>query len=664
MLGGTSYLLASDLLFDELNVRPLVYAGLTWVTLRYFQFVNGFVNQKGLKQVQIFSLSFLVYLIFFSILGLFSLSFPMVLVSLIGLVDFFWVSIYAFRQFLKLRTIYFIVLGFLSAVFYCLHLTKWGVQTPWFAYLADAGIGYIDTFRDAAVIKAWHEYRAITHGTHGLLFTPYHSLFAQFHAPFLGFTKGNAFLHLQYYTYIVGPTIFSYGILTLIDLLGHPIIRRYRLPAYFFFFTSISAAYYSLSQRSTMMATFIAIAVLPLLIVEWKNIRGSLVSWAILIVATVMMVYARAFHGLILLATIGPLVIQKGAMSKRFCAFIASLFGLVTFVLFYGSGKRNDGLYFDSVKHLWQGADLPIGQFLLGPPFIVLLVSLSVLWGTIWLRKFSRSKSASRLMRLMLFAVLGTILAALKARTLTDVAYLSIFMAWIIFYAVMTPELFECIAETVKRVIRLASPFGRRVSSMASFKLPFLLKQKATYGVLVIIILLGFDLSRLAEIKPLILNYFNAVVSLSGKSPKPCDSSTFFCDKYHRGTIESNVRSTWEFKMGSHAIEAAKKLNGVTSVYVPRDNKFWTSFPGDSYTGLYFMANFGMPMIFGLNSDNIGYGYPTVESAGGRLKALVEIGDERSLCESAQLVDVNNILVFDRESPEISSILECSKFVL
>ena len=51
--------------------------------------------------------------------------------------------------------------------------------------LAYGNIIVVDTMRDAAIAHAWSEYSSISHGIHGLLFEPYHALFAIFIDPLI-----------------------------------------------------------------------------------------------------------------------------------------------------------------------------------------------------------------------------------------------------------------------------------------------------------------------------------------------------------------------------------------------------------------------------------------------------------------------------------------------
>ena len=49
---------------------------------------------------------------------------------------------------------------------------------PWLSEISKAGLGYHDTFRDAAIVNIWSNYGLVSRGVHGLLKEPYHALFA------------------------------------------------------------------------------------------------------------------------------------------------------------------------------------------------------------------------------------------------------------------------------------------------------------------------------------------------------------------------------------------------------------------------------------------------------------------------------------------------------
>ena len=63
----------------------------------------------------------------------------------------------------------------------------------WLTDLAYANIVATDYLRDAAVAHAWSEYSSISHGIHGLLFEPYHMLFAIFIDPFMTYRNTASF---------------------------------------------------------------------------------------------------------------------------------------------------------------------------------------------------------------------------------------------------------------------------------------------------------------------------------------------------------------------------------------------------------------------------------------------------------------------------------------
>ena len=80
----------------------------------------------------------------------------------------------------------------------------------WINELVYMGMVSEDTLRDAAVLNSWSQYSSISHGIHGLLFEPYHSLFAHFLSPFVN-DSANVFQVFVIFANMVIPAIIVYG---------------------------------------------------------------------------------------------------------------------------------------------------------------------------------------------------------------------------------------------------------------------------------------------------------------------------------------------------------------------------------------------------------------------------------------------------------------------
>ena len=132
---------------------------------------------------------------------------------------------------------------------------------PWLSDLAYANIATIDQLRDAAVVHAWSEYSSISHGIHGLLFEPYHALFAIFIDPFVS-DSVNVFQVFTILANIIVPTLIVYGCSKLIIYMGFSYISNNWIIVLFFFILTFSEFDYILSQKSILIATLLYISVI------------------------------------------------------------------------------------------------------------------------------------------------------------------------------------------------------------------------------------------------------------------------------------------------------------------------------------------------------------------------------------------------------------------
>ena len=99
---------------------------------------------------------------------------------------------------------------------------------PWINQLAYAGIVPTDYLRDAAVANAWSEYSSISHGIHGLLFEPYHVLFAIFIDPFMN-ENVNVIHVFTILATILVPTLLIYGCSKLIIYIRRILISKQKI---------------------------------------------------------------------------------------------------------------------------------------------------------------------------------------------------------------------------------------------------------------------------------------------------------------------------------------------------------------------------------------------------------------------------------------------------
>lgn len=664
IFAGALFLIVSDLLMQGFTIVPLWYAMFAWISLR---FISAFsrISNTLFSKTQLFSIVFLVYFLIACTLGYFHLSIPLDILFYFSTVDLCFFIVSNFRRMIKKELFYWWVLALFFGVFFCIKLTT-TYGTPWFSYLSPMGIGYIDTFRDAAIIMAWKNYGHITHGTHGLLFTPYHSLLVQFHSAFLANTHGNAFEHLQYYSFAVAPALFFYGIIRLIELIAHKTVVKYK---YFYaigFALTCSAIHYSVVQRSTMAATFLTISSMPMLIEVWKDRSASIIPLVILAIITPLMLYARVFHGLVLLAVLAPLILDRKPRWKSIIPLVGCGLGGLVLFFFYASQKRNLGMHFDSIDTLWTKHLLYINVSVVTGLFLIsIMVGLIYLWKIKqdeWIVRFN--DAYSRLIALSFTSILGVNFIVLKCNSYTDIFYTTILMAWIVFYVLITERVFPDFQQLLIRCyhfikLRLIRFFGVEIIVIRQKNKQLCSRQgKAIIGLIVLAFYLNIN-HGIKEIKTH-LNYtlhnHLDIKLLTKQHSLHCRKDRYdpFCKhrmrKYNVADFNWIAKQTIIKQMGDVAFSIKQSIPGTTAIYVVPQHAYWKFFQHDTrYASLYFMAEFGLPIIYGLNSDNTGYGFSVVRYNNGQLKSLQAIGGVKNLCKTAASVHIDNIIIFTKK---------------
>ena len=296
------------LLFDQDYTPVLFFACFGYLSVRYYDLFYKILISMGISSPTSFAFVALSYVLSLALLGTFGISAPFSVLPWLVAIDILIVALN-----FKKKGLYSLLIGFLLG--FCLILQNSGfyeyvnVQGLWTAFLGDFGFIYIDTYRDASTLNAWNQFSTITHGTHGLLFTPYQSLFAQIINPFMPWVSNNALLTLQNFSHLIFFPLFIFSIGHIIDSLVSKKINKY----WFFvlFLLSYGCTKYCLSQRSLQVASLVSFGVLPLIYQAWKDKFCSTLGLALLTITAPLMVYARVFNGLIFLGIYTPLVFKS-----------------------------------------------------------------------------------------------------------------------------------------------------------------------------------------------------------------------------------------------------------------------------------------------------------------------------------------------------------------
>ena len=237
LLGGISITILSNLFFGNLDQIFFLYGLFTWLWLRLIELSFNFLIKKNNKFLA-FSLSWLFPILLICLLGLFHIDLPIFFLALIAGIDFsffFLINIYK-KVDLSWKKIFFgYVTGSVIIGLSNIHTNN----IAWLSDLAYANIVSPDFLRDAAVVHAWSEYSSISHGIHGLLFEPYHVLFAIFIDPFMS-DSVNVIQVFTILANIIVPTLIIYGCSKLIIYMGFSYISNNWLIVLFFFILTFS----------------------------------------------------------------------------------------------------------------------------------------------------------------------------------------------------------------------------------------------------------------------------------------------------------------------------------------------------------------------------------------------------------------------------------------
>ena len=674
LLGGIFITILSDSFFGNFNEIFLLYGLFTWFWLRLIEISFNLLIKKNNKFLS-FSLSWLFPILLICLLGLFHVKLPIFFLALIAGIDFLFFFLINISKKINLswKKIFFgyvagsVIIG-LSNI-----LTN---TLPWVSDLAYANIVLPDTMRDAAIAHAWSEYSAISHGIHGLLFEPYHVLFAIFIDPFMS-ESVNVIEVFTILANILVPTLIIYGCSKLIIYMGFSYISNNWLIVLIFFILTFSAFENILNQRSLLIASLLYIAVIPLifnLITDPKSSHLEIIILSLLVPATI---FARAFHGLFLLGLLFFFLLTK-KFSQKIIIFASIVFSTLFLFLYFGQTERASGgvlgsgylqyFLYSSSKNL-SSNELYISSYFI--PVILFLLFI-ILRKKLFNFKIFNQTTNERFLFFIVFTCILTLILTLRTSGYSDTYYQLTSFYWFIFFFLITPQ-FKALFITPKDqkiffqnpILKFSIVFLIFMVTLVFFKKHFIALYSKS----------GTLKHSVMSVRILNDNWYKDGEGNNKFFMNEVKTDNFkkiefdlFCEIRTKifgvSNLNEFVHDFRPSKMLSQAKILSSNLKGITAVYISPDNSYWSFFDrGDPYyvkASLYFMALGKLPLIFGATPGSTidPYSLNTAHKNSGTLKNLNSLGGDKNLCSLAKKVSVNNIIIFEAEiNPRI---LKCN----
>jgi hypothetical protein len=613
-----------------------------------------------------FSLSWLFPILLICLLGLFHIDLPIYFLALIAGIDFsffFLINIYK-KVDLSWKKIFF---GYVAGSVIIGLSNIQANYIPWLSVsnLAYANIVPDDALRDAAVVHAWSEYSSISHGIHGLLFEPYHVLFAIFIDPFIS-DSVNVIQVFTILANIIVPTLIIYGCSKLIIYMGFSYISNNWLIVLFFFILTFSSFSGVLHQRSLLIATLLYISVIPLIfniITDPKSNHFEIILLSLLVPVSI---FARAFHGLFLLGLLFYFLLIK-KISKKIIILASIVFSALFLVLYFGQTDRSlghwtgesgmgGGIGFGYFQYILYSTHTYVSVYII--PVILFLLFI------IFRRKLlnfniSRQSTNERFLFFIIFACILTLIFTLRSSGYSDVYYQLVPFCWLIFFFLITPQFKALFFSSKDRQMFFKNPIFKFfivillfIVSVSFVREHFISIYSKT----------GTPKSSVMKIRKLNGNWNyggDNKFLINDINTDNCEKIKFdfFCEVRAKifgvSNLNEFILNLHPAKMLSQAKILSSNLKGTTAVYISPDNSYWSFFTlnGGRHleASLYFMALGKLPLIFGAHPDSRTptYSMNTAHNNSGTLKNLNSLGGDKNLCSYAKNVDINNIIIFE-----------------
>ena len=638
LLGGLSIIWLGQVLMGARGPAYIDYALLSWAWIRSVDVMNRQLLPWIADENVRFSVSWLLPIVAILLMGLSHLSAPVIFLAVVGLTDLiirFVVDIQ--RQWWG--TIKSVVSGFVIAIL--MGAITIGAHYPWLDALSPAGIGYVDDFRDAATVMAWHNYSVISHGVHGLLFEAYHSLSAMFASPFIaeGFGVFSVFIFLSL---IAAPALIVYGISMVIMQAPAATISQNWLFVLVIYLFSISCFNYIFTQRSLMISTLLMVGVVPLLArLAFRTVETSRLSNLILALLLPLVLFARAFNGIVLAAVVVPLMLFRSSAPK-YILMLGLIAAAAVVVLFFGATARAETSYFKGLVMLLT-TNLP--WFVNG--WVILLLPVLIFLKE---RKTSPETTIWILVRdpyygPIIYICTVTFFFCMRTLESDDAFYQTVPAFMLLFFALILAPV---------QMISKHFPSGGLTDGLRS--------KGIIYCVGFILLstnyLANMNWHAIKEerrfIRLLVEQSLEQRVALSNSGTCDAGLARWACDvrikQFGAHNIIEISKVSLPARLATSAQLHAQTVDGVTAVYVAPEHPYWQmKHPSPSLASLYFMSVAGLPLVFGAPKDNKNpaYSIMTAHQAEGTLLPLLDIGGVEGLCQAALKVGVDNVVIFE-----------------
>ena len=665
LLSGFFILSLSSLVLGNFNKIYLLFAFFTWLWLRLNEIIFNVLIKQKINKYLAFSISWTIPITLICLMGIFHFNLPIIILSIIALIDFL--------LFIKLN--YKVIFGLnwkkltYIFVFGIIIIALTVINTGHFIWMSDiAYLGIVgdDTLRDAAIVNAWSEYSSISHGIHGLLFEPYHALFAFFFDPFTN-ESTNIFQIFVIFSNMVIPAIIVYGCSKIIINIGSKYISKNWIFFLLFFILTFSAFDYITIQRSSFVATLLYISIIPLVFNILNNPKSSKIEIILLCLMVPFIIYARAFYGLFALGLLFYfLLIQK--IPFKLIIISSIIISILFLLLYFGETERiNSSLGYGYFIYFIKSNKIFINSYLI--PIIIYLIFTTFKKDLFTYKIFSQI-SKNPFLYFIIYICILTLPLVSRTGGFSDTFYQLLPIYWFSFFFLLTSN--------------FSSSF---IKSKKQRKILELLNKKALMILILFIVSINFVQKNSREIysdggalKRTIkdIRVLNNEWKDEGGNQFLLDNiNTEICKKEVLSfvcRIRSRLLSLTSFEkltlnssvtiLINQAKSISAELNGNTAVYISPDHEYWKYFEFNKdnrefKSSMFFMGVGKLPLIFGAHrkSTTLAYSVSTAHNNDGTLKALNEIGNQNDLCGIAQTVKIKNIIIFQKEKEP--KILQC-----
>jgi len=645
--------------FNSNHFNSLIYA---WIWLRLISSLPNDNKKTKSKQSFKFAIIWLAPVFFICVCGILQIKIFNDLICTIGAIDFCVILLIYLRNVnLARRTTKNLLFGFGLGICMCLAITN--SNYPWLEKSSLAGLGYVDDYRDAAVVMSWANYKSLSHGVHGLLFEPYHSLSAIFFTPFID-KEHNVFEVFTSFSFIFTPALVIYGCISIIELISHPEVQKIKYYILILFLFTFSGFDYVANQRSFQISSLLLIGILPLLHNVCTSDKTFDSNILILSSLTPLLFFARIFQGFSLAATFYSAFFYKEFRVKATLLGSAAI-SAVFIIYFYSSTGRAKLklLNFESYYLYFERQPWFLNVWLM---WLIIITVLFILLDN--KTTFSKINTCDGT-RIGFSTIVGSVSSILLATFIpnsNDAFFQLAPSFWIAFFLLSSASFLELTGDSIKRRL-IFLPGSERIAIRVILLF-------VSYSC-VINIIPSFLTSTKSEIR--ITRQLSNQWDAKGNNPMLLQRTAYWdnCPNKEFSTIcslrarifgsanlDNLILRSLPAKLAAQAKMISSDMTGVSAVYIPPDHPYWQNeFERDSIPSLYFMATIGLPMIFGAHprDNNPAYSIQTAHRRGGTLHSINWQQDQISICSLAKTIGVRNVIAFTLEVDRVDT-LRCS----